>query len=135
MGGIRGCFKSAERVGARHMPHVVLRLFQTFAHSYGMYASQVWGTAFLGKEQLFKSCIEKRHAGFLKFLARVNRSVSHYVILCEMCQRPYQFYWWRCVLRFWNSMVAPENPNPLVSAVVRADVELSDRGQQKCWTA
>ena len=136
MGGIRGCFKSAERVGARHMPHVMLRLFQTFAHSYGMYASQVWGTALLRKQHVFTSRIQRRHTGFLKFLAKARRSASHYVMLCEMCQRPYQFYWWRCVLRFWNSMVAADKPNPLLDTVLRADVELSSQGgRQKCWTA
>ena len=130
MGGIKGCFKTAGALGARHMPHVVLRLFQTYAHSYGMYGSQVWGTAMLQQARVFTSTVQKRHTGFLRFLAHTKRSVSNDVMMCEMCQLPYQFYWWRCVLKFWNSMVSVDNP--LIKAVVRADVELSNSAQG-CW--
>jgi sorting nexin-29 len=136
MGAIRECFKQAHTLSARHMPHVLLRLFQTYAVPYGMYASQVWGTQYLRPGHAFKCSIQTRHLGFLKYVAQVKRTVASSVLLDEMCQRPFQYYWLRSVVRFWNSLLDTAPKNSLIDAVVRSELHLSRQaGCKQCWCA
>jgi hypothetical protein len=132
LGAIQSIYKAAREVGVHQMPHAMLRLFQTFVVPYGMYASQIWGSNYIHPDTVFKPNIQVRHLGFLKLLAGVKRSVAGDVLLSEMCQIPFQFYWLRSVCHFWNSTTTTNSA--VMRSIARADVYLS-YSSDKCWSA
>ena len=132
MGGMLNIHKTAQHVGVHHMPHAMLRLFQTFVVPYGMYACQIWGTQYIHPDDVYKSDIQIRHLGFLRRLLGVKRSVSNDVVMSESCQTPFQFYWLRSTCRFWNEVC--EANSDLLRDVAKADVLLS-RDCDRCWSA
>ncbi len=44
---------------------------------------------------------------------------------------PFQFYWFRSVIRFWNDSI--KSDNPLFRAILFSDVSLAKRGHA-CWS-
>jgi len=56
---------------------------------------------------------------------------SHtHCVLRETGQMPIFFYWFRCTIRFWNSLLSSNNP--LLDKIVRADLLLANRSDT--WT-
>jgi hypothetical protein len=46
-------------------------------------------------------------------------------VLRKTGQMPIFFYWFRCIIRFWNSL--PSSNNPLREKVVQADLLIANR--------
>jgi len=132
MGAMTDVLRTARSVGVHQMPHALLRLFQTYALSRGMYACQIWGTAYMHPDSIYKAGIQVRHLGFLRRVLGVRRTAPNDVIMSETCQTPFQFYWIRSICRFWNGMC--EANSELLRDVARADVFLS-RECDRCWCA
>ena len=118
--------------GLADRPHAMLWILKAYAISAGMYASQVWSTPFLRSDRVFENKLQVKHMGFLKRILKVKDSAVNWAVLRECAQEPLQFYWFRAVGRFWNSMVC-SNSNTLRS-VLKADVALGFNGCDKCWS-
>jgi hypothetical protein len=127
---IRDIMRTGSDQGILRMPHAMLKLFQTFVISRAMYASQVWGTAFLSTARMYKNSLQLKHLGFLKSLIGLKRSVSNDCLMSELCQKPLQYYWLRSAVRFWNGL--EESNSKLLLAAAKADAHLA-RTCNSCW--
>ena len=114
----------------RWRPHAMLQLFQTFAHSAGMYGCQVWGTPFLLVDAAFKTKVHRQHLAFLTALLGVKATTSSWAVLRETGQLPYWFYWFRACARFWNGLL--KSNSQLLREVAAADAALA-RGNADSW--
>jgi len=63
-------------------------------------------------------------------LLGVKRSTHTYCLLRETGQLPLYLYWFRCVARFWNSLLTTNNA--LLSKINEADLRLAHR--KGSWT-
>jgi len=70
------------------------------------------------------------HVSFLKMLLGVKRSTYTHCLLRETGQLPLNFYWFRCVAHFWNSLFTSNNT--LLSKINEADLRLAHR--KGSWT-
>ena len=123
-------FAADKGLGDR--PHALFWIFKAYAISAGMYASQVWSTPFLRFDRVFENRLQVKHLSFLKRILKVKSSAVNWAVLRECAQEPLQFYWFRAVGRFWNSMVR-SNSNTLRS-VLKADIVLGNSGCDRCWS-
>jgi hypothetical protein len=115
------------------LPSLILWLFNTIAIPAALYGSQVWSTPFLHTERAQQLKIYKKHLYFMRRLLRVPQSTHSACLLRECAQVPINFYFARCVTRFWNSMLTSDNP--FVRQLQAADVALaSNYPELKCWT-
>jgi len=108
----------------------MLWLFQVFALTAGLYGCQVWATFSL----TYDSSVTTRahvHLGFLKKLLGVKKGTDTHCVLRETGQMPIFFYWFRCTIRFCNSLLLSSN-NPLLEKIVWADLLLANRSDT--WT-
>ena len=71
------------------------------------------------------------HLGFLKKLLGVKKGTDSHCVLRETGQMPIFFYWFRCTIRFWNSLLSSNNPL-LAEKIVQADLLLANRNDT--WT-
>jgi len=63
-------------------------------------------------------------------LLGVKRSTNTHCLLRETGQLPLYFYWFRCVARFWNSLLTSNNA--LLRKINEADLRLAH--QKGSWT-
>ena len=110
---------------------LVLELYQAYAVPSGLYAAHVWGTSFLKFDQLFKSRIQIQHRHFLRQLIRARQGTSHWCLLHEMGQKPFQYYWWRMVISFWNAVLISNSP--LLLDTIRSEAGLCAEGCTSGW--
>ena len=54
-------------------------------------------------------------------------------MLHELGQKPFQFYWWKMVVRFWNKNIDKPSSKLMVD-VLKADFALAAAGCGGCWT-
>jgi len=108
----------------------MLWLFQVFALTAGLYGCQIWATDKLSFESSAKTKAHVYHTGFLKSLLGVKRATETHCLLRETGQMPLYFYWFRCIMRFWNSLLSTSNA--LLSQVAQADLRLADK--KGSWT-
>ena len=130
MGGIARVQKAGAELGILSRKHAILWLFQTFALTVGLYGCQIWATDKLSYDTSTKTKAHVYHAGFLKSLLGVKRATETRCLLRETGQMPLYFYWFRCVMRFWNSLLSTNND--LLNRVVQADMRYADRAGS--WT-
>eukprot|EP00983_Pelagomonas_calceolata_P064970 1148388-Pelagomonas_calceolata.AAC.1 len=102
MGGIARVQKAGAELGILNRKHAMLWLCQIFALT----------------------------AGFLNSLWVVKRATKTHCLLRETGQMPLYFYWFRCIMRFWNSLLSTNNA--LLSQVAQADLRLADN--KGSWT-
>ena len=110
-----------------------LLLYRIYAMPSALYGSQIWSTPFLSSHDIFTSQVQKQHLKYLKHLLHVRQGTPNWAILKECGQKPFQFFWWRSVVKFWNNIVAIKD-NPLLQGTVKADVELAMAGCKECWS-
>lgn len=103
----------------------MLWLARTFILPAGMYGCQVWSTKWLTPSMCEKTTVHKRMMGVMKRCLQVRHSVSNWCVLREVGCKPMCFYWFRCVMRFWNSLI--DTNSTLIREVVKADLALADR--------
>jgi hypothetical protein len=107
-----------------------LWLFQVFALTAGLYGCQVWATSSLTYDSSKINPTHVLHLGFLKRLLGVKKGTDTHCVLRETGQMPFFFYWFRCIIRFWNCLLYSNNP--LLEKVVRADLLIANRSDT--WT-
>ena len=103
-------FGNKKRISDR--PHVMLWLFKTYAVSAGMYASQIWSMQFLKHDNGFSNPLQVAHMAFLKRILGIESTSANWCVLRGCAQEPFQFYWFRSAVKFWNRMV-DSNSNTL----------------------
>jgi len=130
MGAIARVRKAGTELGIWNRKHAMLWLFQVFALSAGLYGCQIWATSKLSFLASKETAAHSYHTGFLKSLLGVKRATETHCILRETGQLPLFFYWFRCIMRFWNCLL--DANNPLVQKVVQADLRLASR--KGSWT-
>ena len=113
-------------------PHTYLWLAKTYAVPAGMYASQVWGTAYMKEGAEFISVGQKCHLNFLKGILGVKRTACNWAVLRECGHEALQFYWFRAAIKFYNSMLRSNSDT--VRKVLKGDCTLRAR-DNGCWTA
>jgi hypothetical protein len=111
----------------------MISLYQTYAVPSGLYASPVWSTPFLHPDKMLKSRVQINHLGFLKHLIKARKGTPNLVLLHELGQKPFHFYWWKSATKFWNQNV--EKGTSLMRDVIKSDVALASRGCSDCWFA
>lgn len=127
---LRNTRKAAFEKGIDRMPGAMLRLFQTFICPHAMFASQVWSTKFLLLDNVMKCPLQARLLSFLKQLLKVGRTAPGEAVLSETCQLPFQYYWLKGCLTFWNACLS--SGNPLLLRVCSSDAVLSS-SVGGCW--
>jgi len=113
-------------------PQATLWLGKTYLIPAAMYGSQVWGTAFVKQGTEFKSELQVRHLGFLKRALGVKRTTSNWTVLRECGHEPLQFFWFRSVIKLYNSML--DCNSTTLKKVFQADCNMHSRATG-CWTA
>jgi len=123
-------YRIGDSKGIKHRKHAMLWLFQVFALTAGLYGCQVWATSSLTYDSSKITPTHVLHLGFLKRLLGVKKGTDTHCVLRETGQMPLFFYWFRCIIRFWNSLLSSNNP--LLEKVVRADLLIENRSDT--WT-
>jgi len=95
----------------------------------GLYGCQIWATKTLTFKSSATTKAHIHHGSFLKMLG-VKRSTNTHCLLRETGQLPLYFYWFRCVARFWNSLLTSNNA--LLSKINEANLRLAH--QNGSWT-
>lgn len=116
---------SGAKLGITNRKHAMLWLFQNFALSAGLYGCQVWSTNKLSWHTSTKTRAHIQHLCFLKSLLGVKKGTEAHAILRETRQMPFYFYWFRCVMRFWNSLLTTNST--LLREIGRADLQLANK--------
>eukprot|EP00983_Pelagomonas_calceolata_P084122 1156299-Pelagomonas_calceolata.AAC.1 len=96
-----------------------------------MYGSQVWGTGFVKQGTEFENELQVRHLGFLKRTLGVKRT-SNWGVLRECGHEPLQFYWFRSVVKLYDSMLGCNSTT--LKKVFQADCNMHSRASG-CWTS
>ena len=110
-----------------------LWLFQVFALTAGLYGCQVRATSSLTYDSSKITLTHVLKLGFLKIrLLGVKKGTNppHWVVALQNRSDAPFFYWFRCIIRFWNSLLSSNNP--LLEKVVRADLLIANRSDT--WT-
>ena len=81
---------------------------------------QVWATSSLTYDSSKITPTHVLHLGFLKRLLGVKRGTNTHCVLRKTGQLPIFFFWFRCIIRFWNSLHSSNNP--FLEKVVRSDL-------------
>jgi len=123
-------YRIGDSKGIKHRKHAMLWLFQVFALTAGLYGCQVWATSSLTYDSSKITPTHILHLGFLKRLLGVKESIDTHCVLRETGQMPTFFYWFRCIIRFWNSLLSSNNP--LLEKVVQTDLLIANRSDT--WT-
>jgi hypothetical protein len=113
-------------------PYVSLWLGKTYVVPAGMYAGQVWGTGFIKAGKEFASDLQVRHMSFLKGTLGVKRTTTNWAVLRECGHEPLQFYWFRSIVKMYNSMLGSNSET--LRRVLKADLNIQSR-EPSCWTA
>jgi len=113
-------------------PQATLWLGKTYLIPAAMYGSQVRGTAFVQQGAEFESELQVRHMGFLKRTLGVKRTTSNWTVLRECGHEPLQFFWFRSVIKMYNSML--DCNSTTLKKVFQADRNMHSRATG-CWTA
>jgi len=123
-------YRIGDSKGIKHRKHAMLWLFQVFALTAGLYGCQVWATSSLRYDSSKITPTHVLHLNFLKKILGVKKNTDTHCVLRETGQMPIFFYWFRCIIRFWNSLLSSNNP--LLEKVVQADLLIANRSDT--WT-
>ena len=118
--------------GLRNRPHALLWLSKVYGIPAGMYACQIWGTEYLREGTEFGSQLQKRHLCSLRRVLGVKTSATNWPVLRECGQEPLQLYWFRAVVKLYNSML--ESNSETLRKVLKSDLYLRTV-DQSCWSA
>jgi hypothetical protein len=132
-GAVGSLSKLAAEHGVQKRIDLVLKLYQVYAVPMGLYATHIWSTPFLCPDKVFASRVQSQHLSFLRHLVGARKGTGNWALLHELGQKPFQFYWWKMVIRFWNKNIEKPSSKLMVD-VIRADVALAAAGCGGCWT-
>ena len=123
MGAIARVRTAGIKFGIWNRKHAMLWLFQSFALTAGLYGCQIWATNKLSFSSSSHTEAHIRHTCFLKSLLGVKKATETHCLLRETGQMPLYFYWFRCVIRFWNNLLSSNNT--LLHQMAQADIRLA----------
>ena len=123
MGAIARVRTAGIKYGILNRKHAMLWLFQSFALAAGLYGCQIWATNKLSFSSSSHTEAHIRHTCFLKSLLGVKKTTETHCLLRETGQMPLYFYWFRCVIRFWNNLLSSNNT--LLHQMAQADIRLA----------
>ncbi len=83
-------------------------------------------------DNIFSSEVQSRHLGFLRFLIKARHGTCRWTLLHELGQKPFHFYWWKSVLKFWDKLTISNSC--LLRDVVQSDLALARDGCHNCWS-
>lgn len=121
--------KLAKDHGVNRRIDLTLKL-QAYAVSAGMYGAQVWATPFLQRDTAFNSEVQAQHLS-IRYMVKARKGTCKRSLLHELGQRPYQYYWWRTVVRFWNKVM--DTNSALLRDVARSDRDLAQKNCKHSW--
>jgi len=104
-------------------------IFRVYALTAGLYGCQVRATSSLSYDSSKINLTHVLHLGLLKRLLGVKKGTDTHCVLQNRSDARF-FYWFGCIIRFWNSLLSSNNP--LLEIVVRADLLLANRSET--WT-
>jgi len=120
-------WKTGANLGIRNEKHVMRWIFQVFALTAGLYWCQLWATTC--SRSILRICCQNQahvhHVCFLKSLLGVRKATESHCLLRETGQMPCYFYWLRCIVQFWNSLLTTNSS--LLSQISQADLLLADQ--------
>ena len=99
-------YRIGDSKGIKHRKQAMLWLFQVFALTDGLYGCYVWATSSLTYDSSKITPTHVLHLGFLKRLLGVKKSTDTHCVLRKTGQMPIFFYWFRCIIRFWKSLLS-----------------------------
>jgi len=111
--------------------HAHIWLLKTYAIPAGMYASQIWATPFLKQDKEMDNPIQKWLLTTLKRMLGVRDTTPSWSVMRECGLEPLQFYWFRAVMRHYNSLTQCNSST--MRKILQADIRLSSRSDD-CWT-
>ena len=116
-------------------PDVGRWVYKTFVLPHALYGCQVWSPAVLWESKCMTSTIHSKCVSFLRRVLHVSKSAASHVVLSELGVQPLNYYWLRCIIRFWNTAMAQikEGTNRLFTQVLKADVDMGVSGTF-CWS-
>ena len=92
----------------------------------------VWGTEFIKEDKVITSDLQVQHMSFLKGTLGVKHTTTNRAVLREGGHEPLQFYWFRSVVKLYNSML--KSKSETLSRVLKADLSIHSR-DPSCWNA
>ena len=110
--------KAQRSLGAMHGNLVALEATKSVALAFRMhdvcvrtvqtYGSGVWATSYnaVSPAQVARNLLESGHLQFMRRWCRLRQNVPVWAIYAELGRLPLHYYWWREVVRLWNSIVA-----------------------------
>ncbi len=123
----------AKRRGIAGMPHVMLRLLQTYVLPRALFGSQLWGPDLVAKGDAHTSQSQRTLLAFYKRVLGVRRNVASASVLDEVGAESLQHYWFKACVKFWSSAVHASAHNPLLLNVLRHELELG-RQYGRSWS-
>ena len=110
MAAIAQVTRLGRELGLEHSPWAMVKLFQTYSVSAGMYGCQLWGSRYVHMRRMFDADVSKRHLRYLKLQLGVPFNVPSWTTLWETNCRPYHYYWVRAVCRFQDRILNSNSP-------------------------
>eukprot|EP00983_Pelagomonas_calceolata_P008829 286783-Pelagomonas_calceolata.AAC.1 len=103
---------SCQNLCSRPQPYklaVLNWLLKTYAISAGMYASKIWATPYLWQGTEMDNLVQEWILNVLQILLGVKSTTPSWSILrdsrhSECGMEPFQFNWFRAIMRFYNSL-------------------------------
>ena len=69
---------------------------------------------------------------FLKRILGIESTSANWCVLRGCAQEPFQFYWFRSAVKFWNRMV--DSNSITLRDVMKEDISLGNSGASNCCT-
>jgi len=123
-------YRISDSKGFKHRKHAMLWLFQVFALTAGLYGCQIWAITFLTYDTSKITPTNVLHLGFLRRRLGAKKGTDTRCVLRQTGPMPIFFYWFRCIIRFWNTLLSSNNP--LLEKVVLADFLIASSSDT--WT-
>lgn len=87
---------------------LAVRMYDVCVRTVQTYGAAVWATQYhqCSPQHVVNNAMEASHLQFLRRWCRLRKNVPFWAIFAELGRLPLHYFWWREVIRFWNSVVA-----------------------------
>jgi hypothetical protein len=121
-------------------PDMMIRLYKVLVRPVLSYGCQVWAVNYMNlpsdeNDSIFapSNCLEHIQRDFVRSILGVGKSVPYWCLLEECGLESLQVFWFKCALRFWNTM--RHSPGSMLESVAKEDLLLVTAVKHKsCWT-
>jgi hypothetical protein len=123
----------AKSRGIAGMPHVMLRLLQTYVLPRALFGCQLWGPDLVARGDDHTSQSQRSLLAFYKRVLGVRRNVPSDSVVDEVGAEPLQHYWFKACVKFWSTAVQASEHNALLHSVLCHELELG-RVDGRSWS-